>query len=292
MEPKDSLDKKGELISQTRENVLVSNDFNPIVFFKKDKNFVFAHQKIEKLSAAVYMLTSFLSQEEPIKWSLRNLSTNLLRLNIDLKRSSLKQQEEIESSIRNSVLEIVSLLEVATFAGLVSDMNLTILKKEFHSLLGHIDKMLAYKKTGDNSVLNGAFFAVNDNNFPDQELTQKLYSPMVDNNIKDNSENVHKVVSEQNLEVPKQEVIKDKSQVSATKSNKLKEYGPVAIKKNKRQGIIINLLKRKKEIMVKDVSEVVRDCSEKTLQRELMSLVSQGILRKEGERRWTKYSLA
>jgi hypothetical protein len=42
---------------------------------------------------------------------------------------------------------------------------------------------------------------------------------------------------------------------------------------------------------VKDVSAVVKDCSEKTLQRELLALVAQGVLKKEGERRWSSYVL-
>ena len=62
--------------------------------------------------------------------------------------------------------------------------------------------------------------------------------------------------------------------------------------KNRRYEVIINLLKKTKEISVKDVSSIVSDCSEKTIQRELLSLVDKGVLKKEGERRWSKYSLA
>ena len=42
---------------------------------------------------------------------------------------------------------------------------------------------------------------------------------------------------------------------------------------------------------VKDVLGVVAGVSEKTIQRELLALVDEGILKKEGERRWTLYSL-
>ncbi|MEK6878241.1 MAG: hypothetical protein AABY22_01465 [Nanoarchaeota archaeon] len=52
-----------------------------------------------------------------------------------------------------------------------------------------------------------------------------------------------------------------------------------------------SLIKRKKEIMIKDVVGLINDCSEKTIQRELLTLVDEGILKKEGERRWTRYSL-
>ena len=44
--------------------------------------------------------------------------------------------------------------------------------------------------------------------------------------------------------------------------------------------------------MIKDVSPLIKGCSEKTIQRELLSMVKSGILKKEGEKRWSKYSLA
>ena len=72
----------------------------------------------------------------------------------------------------------------------------------------------------------------------------------------------------------------------------LKEFGAVAVKKNSRQSIIISLLRRKKEIMIKDVSPLIHGCSEKTIQRELLSMVDKGILKKIGEKRWSRYSLA
>ena len=66
----------------------------------------------------------------------------------------------------------------------------------------------------------------------------------------------------------------------------------MALKKNGRQSVILNLLKKKGEIMIKDVSPLIEGVSEKTIQRELLTLVKSGILRKEGEKRWSKYFLA
>lgn len=59
-----------------------------------------------------------------------------------------------------------------------------------------------------------------------------------------------------------------------------------------RRAIILGLLQKKDKITVKDVAGVVKDVSDKTLQRELLALVAQGVLKKEGERRWSTYSLA
>jgi len=62
-------------------------------------------------------------------------------------------------------------------------------------------------------------------------------------------------------------------------------------KSTNRQNIILGLLKKKKELTIKDIAVIIKDVSEKTIQRELISLISAGILSKTGERRWSKYSL-
>jgi hypothetical protein len=36
---------------------------------------------------------------------------------------------------------------------------------------------------------------------------------------------------------------------------------------------------------------MIKDCSEKTIQRELIVLVSEKVVKKEGERRWSVYSI-
>lgn len=71
----------------------------------------------------------------------------------------------------------------------------------------------------------------------------------------------------------------------------LKDISSAVPKKNTRQEVIIDLLKTKSNLTIKDVAQVVTDCSEKTIQRELLSLVEKGIVIREGERRWSKYSL-
>jgi hypothetical protein len=62
--------------------------------------------------------------------------------------------------------------------------------------------------------------------------------------------------------------------------------------KNDRQVTIINTIKEKGELSIKDLTDVIKGCSEKTIQRELISLVTDGVLYKTGERRWSRYSLA
>jgi len=55
---------------------------------------------------------------------------------------------------------------------------------------------------------------------------------------------------------------------------------------------IKTVLEAKPEATIKDISEVITDVSEKTIQRELNSLIEKGQVIREGERRWSKYSVA
>jgi hypothetical protein len=56
-----------------------------------------------------------------------------------------------------------------------------------------------------------------------------------------------------------------------------------------RTSLILDLVRRNKGISIKDISTNVRNCSEKTIQRELVALISQGLVKKVGERRWSLY---
>jgi len=62
--------------------------------------------------------------------------------------------------------------------------------------------------------------------------------------------------------------------------------------KDKRQQTIIALVKKHRILTIKGFTGVIKGCSEKTIQRELLALVANGVLKKEGERRWSTYSLA
>jgi DeoR/GlpR family transcriptional regulator of sugar metabolism len=58
-----------------------------------------------------------------------------------------------------------------------------------------------------------------------------------------------------------------------------------------RRDRVLAVIRDKGQVTIKDISNTVTDVSEKTIQRELMSLISEGQIKKTGERRWSKYAL-
>jgi hypothetical protein len=72
------------------------------------------------------------------------------------------------------------------------------------------------------------------------------------------------------------------TQGAALKDNKTKGQ-------SERMSLILDLVRKRKSLSIKEIASVIKGCSEKTIQRELAILISQGLVRKVGERRWSLY---
>ncbi len=59
-----------------------------------------------------------------------------------------------------------------------------------------------------------------------------------------------------------------------------------------RRARILTVIKDKGEVTIKDIADIVTDVSEKTIQRELIDLIKDGVIVRKGERRWSRYSAA
>jgi len=64
------------------------------------------------------------------------------------------------------------------------------------------------------------------------------------------------------------------------------------VAKDSRRSLILSFLKGRDWTSIKDISEAIGGCSSKTIQRELSDLVQQGVLKKKGDRRWSRYLLS
>lgn len=84
-----------------------------------------------------------------------------------------------------------------------------------------------------------------------------------------------------------------KRHLSRSSKNLEKQSGDTlhTVEEPHRRDRVIAVLKDKGEATIKDISSVVTDCSEKTIQRELTSLIKDLVIVREGERRWSKYKL-
>lgn len=54
---------------------------------------------------------------------------------------------------------------------------------------------------------------------------------------------------------------------------------------------IKTILEAKGDATIKDISEIITDVSEKTIQRELNAMIDANLVKRQGERRWSRYSM-
>lgn len=194
-----------------------------------------------KIASAVYLITGFFADQEPLKWRLRGLAGDLVSANFHDKGAISR--------------ELSNLFGLARAAGLVSDTNHDILVRELARIAEEGANPLALLL----------------------ETSRPVEAPKV-------------AAQEETQTVPV--VAPARTEYLPAVKDNIREFGAVSVKKNGRQSTIVSLLKRKKEIMIKDVTPLIPGCSEKTIQRELSEMVEEGILRKIGDKRWTRYTLA
>ena len=226
----------------------------------------FIFKKTEKLVSALYLVTSFVPENEPIRITLRGKSLCLLSDTMSLRTLSHKMLPSAISTVVATILEIIALLEIGRDSGYVSEMNVSVLKEEYLTL----GAML--KRKGAGIVPQGVEITEEMLAVPDMYLAQ-LYS----NNTYGRQSSQKRITQTQ------------KSRTAAAKGT-VSEHGAQDRHSDRKQHIL-KLIKTRGAVSVKEVATVVLDCSEKTLQRELLSLVKVGILKKKGEKRWSTYSL-
>ncbi len=240
---------------------LSQNNTEIISFFEKDPVFVFLYKKTEKLVSAVYMITNLFAENEPMKWALRKKAGELMSFILGYKDVTESGLPHYLNTAKTRILELVSLLEVSLLGGLISNMNFSILKREFTNLVETLNSSQAVVKEPIHESLSDAFF----------QDGQSLVG------IKDIIDSQrHRAINAGSVAIKDNNLLKSRDE----------------FKRSNRQNIILNLLKKKKELTIKDISTVIKDCSEKTIQRELIAFIAAGVLKRTGERRWSKYSLA
>lgn len=271
---------------------------DPAVFFGHNKHFAFIFRKTEKLVTAVYMITNFIKDSEPLKWKIREAALALMAVNVDLHTVSLSERRNLLKEYKALALEVVSFSSVAQHSGLISEMNFGILSREFNSLVSTIDKDENRQANEQTVILDPRFFDAPEPEAPHAQSASSFSASPV-------APVASVAPSVRPVQAPVHKGHSSRTSTSAaieTSTSNRKEYLPMKDvqekasrapeSKDSRQSVIIKLLSKKSGLSIKDFAESIKGCSEKTIQRELLAMVAAGTLKKEGERRWSTYSLA
>ena len=267
-------------------------------YLNDNPQLLLVHKKTERLIAATYMITDLFDDREPLKWELRTKSVSLLSFISSLSTCPTTTHEGDTFVGAVEVLsDMLFPLELAMHTRLVSPMNFSILKDEYLFLGSILESCARGNSLPRDFTFPENFFAHDDTELGSLDKREKYNKGHKGHNdvfakghkISDNKIKEGGTVNIKDNEVHLTGVKKykkDESRISR------RSFRPAELDvKEGRRSVIIRLLRTKGESTVKDISSVIADCSEKTIQRELLSLTETGIVSKKGERRWSTYSL-
>jgi hypothetical protein len=220
-----------------KHNSLILNDYH-----------TYLAKKVERLTSALYVITGFLHQDEPVRNKLRKSALDIVTASSHPRNFS---SESVEL-FRAKCAEIGTILEAAKSARLISVMNADLLTAEYAALAAFVDKHAGEIGTGAGE--------------------ETRVSLQVSIGQKDKLE--------------ESSLGRKKKKLSDTVQGFNKGHAD-------RRSLVLRLLHKQDRISIKDALYAIGgSVSEKTVQRVLLGLVRDGVLVKEGERRWSTYRKA
>jgi hypothetical protein len=258
----------------SKNNQLIKADIESV--FAGDSYGLFVFKKTERIVTAIYLLTGLMSDTEPMKEKLRSIATEMLAT-VFAMSDRVWGEETFQKNLSNLICEASVLFTVAETTKMMSKMNHEIITAELKKLLDFL--------VTSSSNYSSAKIAFEPNMFDGN------YEYAPDASYKNKISEVQKPLS------PDSEIYKGQNNIKDSIKTKVSNQKPVEkieknIKDNSRQEIIIGMLKGGAKLTIKDFAKNIKNCSDKTIQRELITMLGKGLLKKEGERRWSKYFLA
>ncbi|HEX8946792.1 MAG TPA: DeoR family transcriptional regulator [Candidatus Paceibacterota bacterium] len=242
------------------EFVLEKSIFSNI--FDKDIKRVFIYKKAERLAKAIHLIAPAF-REAP------SLRDRLDAIAVGMVDAAILPPTAARGALSRELLALSSVLSIARTSGMLSAMNAELIATEAHTLL---QEVAAYEE-------------------PRLFLDE---SPSLAELVRSQPNVSHARAPHVEVPVPaKGRGVKRSPRAAASTGTDKGHKGQVKDNTaNARRDAILDVIRTKGEVYIKDVSTVIRDVSEKTIQRELAALVEEGVLTRKGSRRWTSYALA
>lgn len=268
-------------------------------------------ERSQKIVTALYMVTDFLDTNDALRSLVRTSATESMKDLFSLIHSHKINRVETLSRVHTAWFAVTSYLEIAFRNGFVSDMNFGVIRTEIEKLRTDIDiqikKSLPYDKK-ENNNLSVREFSFSDSFFNTSAQSQgqkKFSTPIIEKKetIKDtihtpiptvkDSDDEHPVfVKKPSPKKAFEDALEKKRQAMKPLRKKIIREPKVNEAKEERKENILKILKQKRDASINDISALFKDISTKTIQRDLNDLIDEGLIVKEGSRRWSKYNLS
>lgn len=281
---------------------------------RDDQYLLFLLKKTERIVAALYVITNSFSDYEPLKWNIRESGTSLIKHILSFKERMKAHNREPISDTFAEIARLLSILDLAHIADLLSPMNSSVLKNEIEGLTGTIEnKWRASNLPTHAPSLEESFFGIPRNTFSNtKEDRSKTSIPNLKNTEPNTEESttlyafgdLERLLRSQKdnhkghvgdfgnvLDRKPQTLVQDTQAKHTDVSYTDFTNHQIDTREERMQKIISVLRKHGNSATIRDFSAIIKGCSEKTIQRLLIEMVQGGVLKKSGNRRWSRYSI-
>jgi len=220
------------------------------------------YRRVERVTAALYLLTRHVPSEEPLRQQVRILCTDLFKKVLDLKDEMRAVESSALLAFQSHIRNLISLTRMLTAGGFVSFQNA-------ETVIAALDDLGSFASSSQRSALaEGVTFTKEDLTGDTSPLSDKSF-------IKD---------------IKDKRIVKDKSAVrDSIEERSVQRHSQSTAARA--EGILA-VLHGSGEVGIREIAARLPDYSEKMIQRELADLVKAGQVKKAGFKRWSKYSLA
>jgi predicted transcriptional regulator len=258
--------KENQNQNQNRGGIPIDHNFwRNIGLISGDEHLLYVFKKTERIVTALYLVTNLIKDNDPLKWEIRERCMSLISSTVALASWDSQEKNSYLRFLLASLLETRTFISISLGSHIISQMNAEIISAEIDALAVHIKDRALEDATKAGYVLSKSFFTTESGG----------------------------TVSKTDDKGQKEKVTGGKIYSESRTSMSFKDGSKIDdIQKNNRRNLILSALRNQPNLTIKDIAQSVPDCSIKTVQRELVDMVKVGLVKKEGDRRWSKYSIA
>lgn len=236
----------------TKDNTINDSNFKKLI--NNDNYYRHIFKKTEKIISVVFYIINNTDTEKKTETLISLIASKAHFAHENALRTlEVKpvSSKEVLEQFAQSLVGLESTLRIAAAANIISAEVLAV-------MVGEIDAVLRGLKT---------FIHSNTNN--DDLLFSQSYPSVFSS------------------EIPAPQVHKERKRTPTATSELPKNTSGSGDRRER----IKTILEAKREATIKDISEIITDVSEKTIQRELNAMIDENLVKRQGERRWSKYSI-
>ncbi len=228
-----------------------------------DKAYVQIYKRFERISAVLYILTNRIPQQEVLRNEIRSLTLRSVSLTACLGDGFRDGKNLSLIDLERTCIELTTAVRLLSAGKFASRANVELVVRA-------IEEALSLAFGLQDSVLAEDVVITRDDLIPEQVLARRALGGVAVARTSPSSE-------QKRATIPP---LEPASRALGTS---------VASSGSSREAVILGVLRKYGPLGIKDVAVHMPDCGEKTVQRALAALVSAGSVRKEGEKRWSKY---